>query len=56
MLSFSMTIPATVPQRLEIPEGLRNYPVHVYNFHEEMRPKQLKLNLIIGSTMGFFHF
>jgi hypothetical protein len=27
MLPFSMTIPATVPQRSEIPEGLMNYPV-----------------------------
>jgi len=29
MLPFGMTIPATVPQRLESPEGLMNYPVHV---------------------------
>jgi hypothetical protein len=28
MLPFGMTIPATVPQRLEIPEGLMNYPVY----------------------------
>jgi hypothetical protein len=28
MLPFGMTIPATVPQRSEIPEGLRNYPVN----------------------------
>jgi hypothetical protein len=28
MLLFSVTIPATVPQRLEILEGLMNYPVH----------------------------
>jgi len=27
MLPFGMTIPATVPQKLEIPEGLMNYPV-----------------------------
>jgi hypothetical protein len=27
MLSFGVTIPATVPQRSEIPEGLKNYPV-----------------------------
>ena len=27
MLPFSVTIPATVPQRSEIPEGLMNYPV-----------------------------
>ena len=29
MLPFSVTIPATVPQRSEIPEGLMNYPVFV---------------------------
>jgi len=27
MLPFGVTIPATVPQRLEIPEGRMNYPV-----------------------------
>jgi hypothetical protein len=27
MLHFGVTIPATVPQRPEIPEGLMNYPV-----------------------------
>jgi len=27
MPSFGVTIPATVPQRSEIPEGLMNYPV-----------------------------
>jgi len=27
MLSFGVTIPATVPQRSEIPEGFMNYPV-----------------------------
>ena len=27
MLAFSVTIPATVPQRSEIPEELMNYPV-----------------------------
>ena len=28
MLPFSVTIPATVPQRSENPEGLKNYPVY----------------------------
>jgi hypothetical protein len=28
MLPFGVTIPATVPQRSEIPEGLMNYPVY----------------------------
>jgi len=27
MLPFGMTIPANVPQRSEIPEGLMNHPV-----------------------------
>jgi hypothetical protein len=27
MLPFGVTIPANVPQRPEIPEGLMNYPV-----------------------------
>jgi hypothetical protein len=27
MLPFGVTIPATVPARSEIPEGLMNYPV-----------------------------
>ena len=27
MLPFDVTIPATVPQRSEIPVGLMNYPV-----------------------------
>jgi hypothetical protein len=29
MLPFGVTIPATVTQRSEIPEGLMNYPVYV---------------------------
>jgi len=31
MLPFGVTIPATVPQSLEIPEGLMNYPVYVFS-------------------------
>jgi hypothetical protein len=30
MLPFGVTIPATVPQRSEIPEGLMNNPVYIY--------------------------
>ena len=30
MLPFGVIIPATVPQRLEIPEGVMNYPVLFY--------------------------
>jgi hypothetical protein len=29
MLPFGVTIPDTVPQRSEFPEGLVNYPVYV---------------------------
>jgi len=29
MLPFGVTIPATVPQRSEIPEGLMHYPVYI---------------------------
>ena len=35
MLPFGVTIPATVPQRSEIPKGLMNYPVFVGGTHEE---------------------
>jgi hypothetical protein len=28
MLPFGVTIPATVPQRSEIPEGFMNFPVY----------------------------
>jgi len=30
MLLFGVTIPATVPQRSKIPEGLTNYPVYLF--------------------------
>jgi hypothetical protein len=33
MLPFGVTIPASVPQRSEIPEGLMNYPVLVVRFY-----------------------
>jgi hypothetical protein len=35
MLPFGVTIPATVPQRSEIPEGLMNYPVYATNSTQE---------------------
>ena len=31
MFPFGVTIPATVPHRSEIPEGLMNYPVSIHN-------------------------
>jgi hypothetical protein len=30
-----VTIPATVPQRSDIPEGLRNYPVYLVKTYQE---------------------
>jgi hypothetical protein len=30
MLPFGVTIPVTVPQRSEIPEGLMNDPVYIF--------------------------
>jgi hypothetical protein len=30
MLPFGVTIPATVPQGSEIPEGLMNNPIYIY--------------------------
>ena len=32
MLPFGVTIPATVPQWSEIPEGLVNYSVYIYQY------------------------
>jgi hypothetical protein len=47
MFPFGVTIPATVPQRSEFPEGLMNYPViplllvsalvHIVNY--DMKPR-----------------
>jgi hypothetical protein len=34
-----VTIPATVPQRSEIPEGLMNYPVLLINFYMQVMNK-----------------
>jgi len=33
MLPFGVTFPATVPQGSEIPEGLMNNPVYIYNIY-----------------------
>jgi hypothetical protein len=30
MLPCGVTVPATVPQRSDIPEGLKNYPVYTH--------------------------
>jgi hypothetical protein len=38
MLPFGVTIPATVPQWSEIPEGLMNYPVLILAFVYDAQP------------------
>jgi len=45
MLPFGVTIPATVPQSSEIPEGLMNYSVyHVIKKKEKTRVRRIKRN------------
>jgi hypothetical protein len=39
MLPFGVTIPATVPLRSEIPEGLMNHPVYCNKMHGNMNLK-----------------
>jgi hypothetical protein len=57
MLPFGVTIPATVPQGSEIPEGLMNNPVYVLNFCSgNVAVKYLRIILrTINSTFSF-HF
>jgi hypothetical protein len=47
MLPFGVTIPATVPQRSEIPEGLMNNPVYY-------RIKELCIMLVIKTRHAHF--
>jgi hypothetical protein len=49
MLPFGVTIPATVPQGSEIPEGLMNNRVY-YNMTE----KKLDFNLMLVGTVKDF--
>ena len=47
MLPFGVTIPATVTQRSEIPEGLMNYPVYLYvEFLQFLAINKKKMSLI----------
>jgi hypothetical protein len=43
MLLFGVSIPVTVPQRSEIPEGLINYPVFFYNANFLLLQIEIKL-------------
>ena len=42
MLPFGVTIPATVPQRSEIPEGLMNYHLVDLHWNETLKKIQKK--------------
>ena len=50
MLLFGVTIPTTVPQRSEIPEGLMNYLVYWYNFVAENFELLLSLTCVKSRT------
>ena len=41
MLTFGVTIPATVPQRSEIPEGLMNYSIYTATIIRKYRKMKL---------------
>jgi hypothetical protein len=42
MILFGVTIPATVPQRSEFPEGIMNYPVNTSPKNEEKESEYYK--------------
>ena len=42
MLPFGVTIPATVPQGSEIPEGLMNNPVYADTKHNGMESNKIE--------------
>jgi hypothetical protein len=48
MPPFGVTIPATVPQRSEIPEGLMNYRVHFSSYLAQfcLEPKLFKTKFL----------
>ena len=46
MLPFGVTIPATVPQRSEIPEGLTNYPVLKWIFRVRRLLKEWNVDCV----------
>ena len=50
MLPFGVTIPATVPQRSEIPEGLTNYPVYKYKIHTHTAGRLFLTQLFLNVT------
>jgi hypothetical protein len=59
MLPFGVTIPATVPQRSEIPEGLMNYPVFINEHLDicgELYNLFVRTYIIIVLTAGMMNF
>jgi len=50
MLPFGMTIPATVPQGSEIPEGLMNNPVYMEKLRIKFYGRFLLTSAIRNST------
>ena len=56
MLTFGVTIPATVPQRSEIPDGLTNYPVFSsHNLPNVLRKKFRETYLNIREILSCDH-
>jgi hypothetical protein len=47
MLPFGVTIPATVPQGSEIPEGLMNNPVHTYCLEKLGVTRKIPVSLLL---------
>jgi len=50
MLLFGVTIPATVPQRSEVPEGLTNYPV--FRITVQVRQGTCKMRCSLGTDVN----
>jgi hypothetical protein len=58
MLPFGVTIPATVPQGSDIPEGLMNYPVFSYYITAYIQHNgdvSLKNLLHVSASLGLLH-
>ena len=47
MLPFGVTIPATVPQGSEIPEGLMNNPVYIYIYIQTQLNDFIKVYFLV---------
>jgi len=59
MLPFGVTIPATVLQRSEIPEGLMNYPVSLHwSYSVRLRSEEAVqyARVLVGLVVYFTNF